>query len=83
MVTKNQYKDFIRLRYVAPKGYKWKIWPFLFFKILGFAIHEQLPRYIPKKHALKNFPKIQPAALLKKRPCQRCFPVNLAKCLRT
>ena len=55
---------------------------FSFIKVLGFAIHEQLPRYIPKKHALKNFPKIQPAALLKD-TLPEVFSCKLDKCLRT
>ena len=59
---------------------------------------KQLPELFCEKCVLKNFAKqlnicvkisflrtlqARPATLLKKRPWQRCFPVNFAKLLRT
>ena len=41
------------------------------------------PEMFCKEGALRNFACLRPATLLKKRLWPRCFPVNLAKFLRT
>ena len=50
----------------------------MFFKIVSLKIL-QYPQEIP---VLESFEGLKTCSLIKKRPQHRCFPVNIAKCLR-